>query len=57
MGRADSLPPACCLTESCRCPLGRGTGCPTLYLRREEEGQTCIVQAQLFLPSSLGMGP
>lgn len=38
-GRAGSLPCGCCLPESCRCPQGRGTGCPTLSLfQREGEG-------------------
>lgn len=56
VGRAGSPPPGCCLTGSCRCPLGRGAGRPTWYLCQGEEqglrGVRATLSSQQFLTSS-----
>lgn len=56
VGRAGSPPPGCCLTGSCRCPLGRGAGCPTWYLCQGEEqglrGVRATLSSQQLLTSS-----
>lgn len=56
VGRAGSPPLGCCLTGSCRCPLGRGAGRPTWYLCQGEEqglrGVRATLSSQQFLTSS-----